>query len=317
MRLWAISDLHLGASRNRDALRELPAFPEDWLILAGDVCEDEALFEQAAAFLAARFARVIWTPGNHELWLTRRASGAARSSLDKYAALVAAARRHGVATPEDEYLVWPGTGVVIAPVLTLYDYSFRPEDVPRAEVRRWAEETRCVPADEHLIDAAPLPGIEAWCAERCEGTAARLAREVPPGRGCVIAGHFPLRRDLVRIPRIPRFAPWCGTRRTEDWHRDFNAVAVVSGHLHVRRVDWRDGTRFEEVSLGYPSQWDPAAGIAAYLREVPTARPFPSAGAVAGPGAGGSVVSGPGARGSVRSTAKLKGCSVHAVRTGL
>ncbi|WP_135466791.1 metallophosphoesterase family protein [Crenalkalicoccus roseus] len=274
MRLWAISDLHLGAPANREALRALPAFPEDWLILAGDVCEDEALFEEALGFLAGRFARVIWTAGNHELWLTRRHRGGAQTSLAKYAALVEAARRRGVATPEDAYLVWPLTGAVIVPLLTLYDYSFRPPDVPRERVRGWAAEARCVPADEHLIHAAPLSGIEEWCRRRCEATEARLARELPPGAVTVLAGHYPLRQDLVRLPRLPRFAPWCGTRRTEAWHRRFRAVAAVSGHLHLRRTDWRDGTRFEEVSLGYPAQWDRRRGIAAYLRQV---LPEPSA----------------------------------------
>ncbi len=268
MRLLAISDLHLGAATNRAALRDLPHFPEDWLILAGDVCEDPCLFAEALAFLAGRFARVVWTPGNHELWLTG-GPGRAADSLAKYQALVAAARGAGVATPEDPYLRWPPTGAVIAPVLTLYDYSFRPADVPREAVRAWAAETRCVPADEHLIRTAPhFPGIEDWCAARCAATEARLAAEVPPGAGCVVAGHWPLREELVRIPRIPRFAPWCGTRRTEDWHRRFGVLAAISGHLHVRRSDRRDGTRFEEVSLGYPKQWDASRGMAAYLREV-------------------------------------------------
>jgi len=45
-------------------------------------------------------------------------------------------------------------------------------------------------------------------------------------------------------------------------------VVAVSGHLHVRRTDWRDGTRFEEVSLGYARQWHAARGLAAYLRDV-------------------------------------------------
>lgn len=268
MKLWAISDLHLGGARNREALRALPDFPEDWLILAGDVCEDEALFSEVLGFLASRFARVIWTPGNHELWLTDRHRGGAQSSLEKYHRLVAAARRSGVATPEDPYLAWPPTGTVIVPLFTLYDYSFRPADVARHAVRAWAAEMRCVPADEHLINAAPLSGIEEWCQQRCDATEARLTREVPPGTETVLAGHWPLREDLVRIPRIPRFAPWCGTRRTEDWHRRFRAVAAISGHLHLRRTDWRDGTRFEEVSLGYPAQWDAAKGIAAYLRNV-------------------------------------------------
>ena len=266
VKLYAIADLHLASGQNRAALRGLPAHPHDWLIVAGDVCEGLALFEEAMAFLAGRFARVVWVPGNHELWLGERS--AEGGSPRKYAALVDAARRLGVVTPEDAYPVWPATGDVIVPLCTLYDYSFRPAEVPLSEVLRWAAETRNVCADEHLISARPMSGMVEWCARRCAETEGRIRREVPPGAGTILAGHFPLRRDLVRIPRIPRFTPWCGTVLTEDWHTRFRARVVVSGHLHTRRTDFRDGVRFEEVSLGYPRQWNDRHGVAAHLREI-------------------------------------------------
>jgi hypothetical protein len=280
MRLWAISDLHLAIAANRAALSALPARPADWLIVAGDVCEAPDLFAEAMAFLAARFARVLWTPGNHELWLT--GAGPA-SSAEKYASLVALARRAGVDTPEDPYPRWPG-GEVVAPLFTSFDYSFRPATVGREAVLAWAAETRCVSADERLIDPSPFARMDEWCAELCAAAEARLAREVPPGAATVLVSHYPLRRDLVRIPRIPRFSPWCGSVRTEDWHRRFRATVAVSGHLHVRRTDWRDGTRFEEVSLGYARQWDNARGLAAYLRDVtPGLRPEPRQGSALDP----------------------------------
>jgi hypothetical protein len=53
----------------------------------------------------------------------------------------------------------------------------------------------------------------------------------------------------------PLFAQWCGTTRTGDWHLRYNAAAVVYGHLHIPRVTWHDGVRFEEVSVGYPREW--------------------------------------------------------------
>jgi hypothetical protein len=267
MKLWAIADLHLAAERNRQAFAALPSYPEDWLIVAGDVCEGLDLFAEALDWLAGRFARVIWVPGNHELWLTDRGV-AVRSSVGKYAELVAIGRRAGVVTPEDPFIAWPPTGDVIVPLCTLYDYSFRPDDVTRADVVAWAAELRNVAADEHLINAAPFHSMDEWCAQRCDETEARLAQELPPDARSILVGHYPLREDLVRIPRIPRFTPWCGTRRTEDWHIKYRARVAVSGHLHVRRTDWRDDTRFEEVSFGYPRQWDPAKGITAYLREI-------------------------------------------------
>ena len=43
----------------------------------------------------------------------------------------------------------------------------------------------------------------------------------------------PLEERYAVLPRIPRFTPWSGTRRTRNWHRRFNAWAVVYGHLHI------------------------------------------------------------------------------------
>ncbi|MGE5272126.1 MAG: metallophosphoesterase family protein, partial [Thiohalocapsa sp.] len=267
MKLWAISDLHVVVPANGAAVRALPAYPDDWLIVAGDLCEDEGLFAEALGFLTGRFAQVIWVPGNHELWLTERQHAEAGSPA-KYRRLVDAARRLGVATPEDAFLRWPPSGEMIVPLFTLYDYSFRPDDVPLADVVRWAAERSNVAADEHLMNATPHSGMVEWCTTRCEETEARLARDLPADARTILVSHFPLREDLVRIPRIPRFTPWCGTRRTADWHIRYRAAVAVSGHLHVRRTDWRDGTRFEEVSLGYPRQWDPTKGAAGYLREI-------------------------------------------------
>ncbi len=56
--------------------------------------------------------------------------------------------------------------------------------------------------------------------------------------------------------------------RTKNWHLLLLNVALVSGHLHIRTTDYRDGVRFEEVSLGYPRNWDQVRGIEGYLRQI-------------------------------------------------
>ena len=95
----------------------------------------------------------------------------------------------------------------------------------------------------------------------------RLAAAAAQGP-TILINHWPLRQDLAILPRIPRFSIWCGTRLTEDWHRRYRALAVIYGHLHIRSTYYRDGVRFEEVSLGYPQNYDPRRGIAPYLRLI-------------------------------------------------
>ena len=71
-RLLAVSDLHAGIADNRPIIESLrPSSDQDWLIVAGDVAELSQDIEWALKLLAGRFARVIWTPGNHELWTPR------------------------------------------------------------------------------------------------------------------------------------------------------------------------------------------------------------------------------------------------------
>lgn len=268
MKLFAVSDLHLGHAANREALGALPPQPDDWLILAGDLGERLTHLVFALEMLTPRFKQLIWVPGNHDLW-TIPGRGAQLRGEEKYRRLVDVCRTYGVLTAEDPYPIWRGQGprCRLVPLFLLYDYTFRPDGVAPEEAVAWAAETGIRCADESYLHPDPHGTRADWCRQRCRYSEERLAAlsgEDP----VVLINHFPLRRDLAYTPRIPRFSPWCGTRRTEDWHRRYNALAVVSGHLHIRTTRWRDGVRFEEVSLGYPHQWKRRRGLQAYLREI-------------------------------------------------
>jgi predicted phosphodiesterase len=270
MRLWAISDIHLGHQVNRAALEALPDHGRDWVILAGDVGETEEHLEIALAAFSRRFARVLWVPGNHELWTARSPrSGHELRGQAKYEALVAVCHRHGALTPEDPWPLWVGEGGphLIAPLFVLYDYSFRPDDVSQEGAVAWAEETGVLCTDELLLQPEPYAGIPAWCAARAAYTEQRLAvvdARVP----LVLVNHFPFDERLLNLFLLPRFSIWCGTRRTEAWLRTLHVDTAVYGHLHRRRTTHLDGVRFEEVSLGYPRDWSQEEGMAAYLRQV-------------------------------------------------
>lgn len=278
MRLWAISDLHLGHSPNDLALDKMPSHPEDWLILAGDTGETVEHLRRTLEILTPRFKQLLWVPGNHDLWVMPEEDPQLRGDA-RYRRLVQVCQEFGALTPEDPYPEWPGEGprCKLAPLFLLYDYSFRPDNIPRDQALDWAIESGIVAADERYLHPDPYPSRDAWCEARCRYTEERLA-EASADLPLVLINHFPLKQQLAHIPLYPRFSLWCGTRMTEDWHIRFRALAVVSGHLHMRATRWRDGVRFEEVSLGYPRQWEVSRGVGEYLRQIlPVPESFPFA----------------------------------------
>ncbi|MEQ4303937.1 metallophosphoesterase [Plantactinospora sp. B6F1] len=255
--LLAVSDLHVGYAENRKLVEGfVPDSEDDWLLVAGDVADRVEDVYWALRLLKERFGTVVWVPGNHELWTPRQDTVQLRG-VARYELLVEMCRRIGVITPEDPYPVWTGAGgpVTVVPLFLLYDYTFRPAGVQTKEAGlALAQEAGIVCTDELFLHPDPYPSREDWCAARLEYTERRLA-ELAPDTRTVLVNHFPLVREVTEVLHYPVFAQWCGTVHTADWHRRYRAAAVVYGHLHIPRVNWFDGVRFDEVSLGYPREW--------------------------------------------------------------
>ncbi|GAA4195238.1 metallophosphoesterase [Streptosporangium oxazolinicum] len=268
--LLAISDLHIGYEENRSIVEELrPTSASDWLLVAGDVSEKVSDVEWALGLLAGRFEKVVWAPGNHELW-THPSDPVQLRGEERYRHLVEVCRNLGVATPEDPYPTWTGPGgpVTVAPLFVLYDYTFRmPGVATKEEALARAYDKGVVCTDEMLLHPDPYPTRDAWCDARIAETERRLEAR-PAGIPTVLVNHYPLVREPTLILYHPEFAIWCGTERTADWHLRFDAATVVYGHLHIPRTTWHDGVRFEEVSLGYPREWRPRPTAPGQLRRI-------------------------------------------------
>ncbi|MEE4492897.1 metallophosphoesterase family protein [Streptomyces sp. BE230] len=268
--LLAISDLHISYSENRALVEEMvPDSDDDWLLVAGDVAEKVADIQWALRTLANRFRKVVWAPGNHELWTHPKDTVTLRGAA-RYEHLVEMCRELGVITPEDPYPVWNGpTGpVAVAPLFLLYDYSFLPAGcTTKAEGLDYAHKTGVICNDEYLLHPDPYPSREAWCRDRVAATERRLAaldEDLPT----VLVNHYPLERHPTDVLWYPEFAMWCGTRLTADWHHRFRVAAMVYGHLHIPRTTWHEGVRFEEVSVGYPREWRTRPGKPGRLRRI-------------------------------------------------
>jgi len=258
-RLLAVSDLHVRYEENRAVLDGLrPSSDGDWLIVAGDVADRVGEIVDTLDLLRRRFAKVIWVPGNHDLWTHAQDEIPLRGEA-RYLHLVEACRALGVLTPEDPFPVWEGDGgpAVVAPLFLLYDYSFLPAGTTTSEEGlAVAHAASVVCTDEYLLHHEPYPSRTAWCHARVAESERRLS-EIDPALPTVLINHWPLTRLPTRVLRYPEFALWCGTERTADWHVRFRAAAVVYGHLHIPRVIFEDGVRFVEASLGYPREWKP------------------------------------------------------------
>ncbi|MDL5205434.1 metallophosphoesterase [Streptomyces sp. ALI-76-A] len=255
--LLAISDLHISHADNRALVERMaPESDDDWLLVAGDVAETVADIRWCLKTLASRFRKVLWAPGNHELW-THPSDPVTLRGVDRYEHLVELCRDLGITTPEDPYPLWDGPDgpVAVAPLFLLYDYSFLPAGCATAdEGLAYAHSTGVLCNDENLLHPDPYPSRGAWCRARVAETERRLA-ELPDGLPVVLVNHYPLHRHPTDVLWYPEFAMWCGTRLTADWHRRFRVAAMVYGHLHIPRTTYHEGVRFEEVSVGYPREW--------------------------------------------------------------
>lgn len=270
MKLYAISDLHLANRVNAQALEALPSHPRDWLILAGDVGELDEHLKFALFVLTRRFKQVVWVPGNHDLWTLPAHPSRLRGEA-RYMQQVSICRDYGVLTPEDPYAFWcderENREYQIVPMFLLYDYSFRPSHIPTEKAVDWAAESGVVCTDEDLLHSDPFESPVDWCAQRCRYTEERLnnlSRDIP----LILVNHFPMRESMAYLPRFPRFSLWCGTKFAEDWHTRYNVSTVVYGHMHMRGTQYHDGVRFEEVSFGYPRDWNQSRTMDYYLRQI-------------------------------------------------
>lgn len=244
--LWAVSDLHTAAPGNRELVEELvvPQHPGDWLIVAGDVAEKTNTILGMLSDLNDRFAKVIWVPGNHELFSRPKDTVHAEQ---KYAELVAGCRAMGVLTPEDPYPKFAGRTIV--PMFTLYDHSWRD---PRTSVKHAllaAEGNGVMFTDQVAI--APYVDVPLWCQERLGYTVRRLSQTTGP---TVLVNHWPLVREVTERLELPEIALWSGTRHTQAWPVRFRAETVIYGHLHIPVLTEVDGVPHVEVSLGYPRE---------------------------------------------------------------
>ena len=189
-RIYAVSDLHTDYEENSSWIDGLSAsaYSEDILIVAGDVADRTDVFRTTMTKLAARFALVFYTPGNHELWL-RRDGSEGRTSLHKLLRLDRVCRELGVVTSPQRVQLTTGRGVQICPLVSFHHTSFDTEPD---------------------VTALRLPSVQRAMADW-------RACRFPPELGCgsiALARHVDrynarlLQQSVAQARRHPALTPW-------------------------------------------------------------------------------------------------------------
>ncbi len=247
MRVFALSDIHIDYEVNSRWISALSTadFQDDVLILAGDVTDTRRLLGWCLGALAKRFKKVLFVPGNHDLWVVREHH---KSSLRKFDDVCALAESSGASMQP-----FRERGVAILPLLSWYDYSFgEPSDELRSV---WMDFHSCRWPDGHT--------------ER-EVTDYFLGLNDEKARGAVGDTVITFSHFLPRIDVMPGFIPnegrllypVLGTSRLDAQLRRLGSQLHVYGHSHVRRDVTIDGVSYVNNAFGYPSEtWNSSKGL--------------------------------------------------------
>jgi predicted phosphodiesterase len=240
MRVFALSDIHVDFEANARWVENLSKadYRDDVLILAGDVTDVLSLFEWCIGQLASRFRKVLFVPGNHDLWVVRERK--TRHCLDKLEDLSRVVDAAGASMrPYRE------RGVQIVPVFGWYDYSFGEPD----------EELKSIWMDFHACrwpDRLQLREVAAYFDSLNDEH-----RVHPTADTTITFSHFLPRIDLMprMIPLSKRVLyPVLGTTRLERRLRQLGSNLHVYGHSHVNRSKRIDGVSYVNNAFGYPSE---------------------------------------------------------------
>jgi predicted phosphodiesterase len=239
MRVFALSDIHVDYEVNAKWVAALSTadYQDDVLILAGDVTDTLPLLEWCLGALAKRFRKVLFVPGNHDVWVIRESR--AKNSLQKFDDVCAAVESSGASMQR-----FRARGLSIIPLLAWYDYSF---GEPTAELKStWMDYHACRwPAGFTEKDVT------------AHFTALNDNQAGPIGDKIITYSHFLPRIDVMPgyIPRTSKLLyPILGTTQLERQLRRLNATIHVYGHSHVNRHVKLDGVTYINNAFGYPSE---------------------------------------------------------------
>lgn len=283
-RVWAVSDIHTDNQKNFEFIERLDKneFKDDVLIVAGDVSDDLTIMQNTLRVLKARFSRVFFVPGNHDLWMPRMKQGQRTPSTEvgdslnklvlieqlcKSEAIDIFPARLNAKCNSEVFSVW------IFPLLSWHCMSFDTEPdvdsrwkgIPEAH-KLCADYTRCTwpsPLD-HKNDSI-AKSLDKMNDERMEqGSTAVKSRlheivqgSKEPGDVVISFSHFLPRIELLPEKRYlyyPTLAKFVGSQYLGSRVARLQPDVHIFGHTHFGWDQVVDGIRYMSPPVGMPPE---------------------------------------------------------------
>ena len=237
MRLFALSDLHVDYDANSRWVEALSLvdYSDDILVLAGDISASIERFERCIAQLVRRFKKLMFVPGNHDMWITR--TDQSTDSLAKFRKVCRIAEGNGALL--NPYHLGQ---LSIVPLLSWYDFSF---GAPDADLKSsWMDFHVCRWPDRWDMDDVTSHFLGMNNYRRRDGDEIIIS-----------FSHFLPRIDVISNlvrGRHRSLFPVLGTTRLERQIRELRSAVHIYGHSHINRNVPLDGTVYINNAFGYP-----------------------------------------------------------------
>ena len=231
MRVFATSDLHTDYKENFLWLSQLSdtAYRDDALIIAGDISDRVEIIRETFLLLRAKFRHLLFTPGNHELWVRN----VEFDSIEKLNQILRLCDELEVTTkPLQLDDLW------IVPLFSWYDGVYEPE------MKAWADFHFC----KWPNDALPLPDYFLRLNEE------HLKSYDAP---VITFSHFIPRPDLLPPPEYMMIS-WlpdvsiCAALDAQI--RRLESRVHVCGHTHTTFDRVIDNIRYVQNAVRYPKE---------------------------------------------------------------
>lgn len=238
MKVFAVSDVHVDYQTNKRWLLGLSSldYQNDVLILAGDLTDDLHILEQCFRSLSSKFNKVLFVPGNHELWVVRDKT---QTSLQKFDRVLEISAACGISTD-----VYHQGRISIVPLFSWYDFSFG-EPCEKLKTT-WSDFRICVWPDGY----AEQDVTDYFISKNAD----KLATT---NHVLISFSHFLPRIDLMPSyihPSQRYLYPILGSASLGEQISVLKPKIHVYGHSHVNRRVEIEGVCYINNAFGYPSE---------------------------------------------------------------